>query len=107
MLAAVILGVATALLYWSSQQSRDFAVVSSKGPDVAQTLYFVGRYELLRDAAASCDKEPKKLVAGAMDIKSRAYSEVSAFLVGAVLVFLFNFFALRRMNAAQEKRTNP
>lgn len=107
MLAAVILGVAAAVLFWSSQQSQDFAAVSSKGPNVAQTLYSVGRYELLRDAAVSCDKEFKKLVAGVMDIKSRTYSEVSAFLVGAILVFLFNFFALRRMNAAYEKRTNP
>ena len=107
MLSAVILGIAAALLYWNSQLWQDFAVVSSKGPDVAQTLYSVGRYELLRDTAISCDKEFKKLVSGVMDLKSRTYSEVAAFLVGAVLVFLFNFFALRRISAVIEKRTNP
>jgi hypothetical protein len=98
MLAAVILGILAAVSYWSTQVSQDFAAALNNGPDVAQTLYTAGRYELLRDNAVSCDKEFKKLVAGVMGHKSRTYYEISGFLIGAALLFLFNFFAMRRLS---------
>lgn len=107
--AAILLAIVAAVWTASAVVKTDAATSFVPLPhSAAQTLYKVGRYELLRDTAVSCENNFNNLVTGSHSAQAKA-DWTTAFLAAcAIAALLFNAWILRGVRRHLEAmRSNP
>lgn len=107
--AAILLAIVAAV--WGANAVVKTNAASAFAPlphSAAQTLYKVGRYELLRDTAVSCENSLNKLVPGSFSAQARADWATVFVALCAMVALIFNVWILRGVRRDLDVlRSNP
>jgi hypothetical protein len=94
--AMIVLIVVAAVWSASALMKTSATTVFAPLPhSAAETLYKVGRYELLRDTAVNCENAFNQLVSATFNAQIRADWTAVVLAVGAIAMLLFNVWFLR------------
>ena len=107
--AAILLAIVAAV--WAASAVVKTNAATSFAPlphSAAQTLYKVGRYELLRDTAVSCENNFNRLVTGSLSAQAKADWTTVVLAALAIAALMFNVWILRGVRRDLEAlRSNP
>jgi hypothetical protein len=107
--AAILLAVVVVL--WSASAVVKTNAVSAFGPlphSAAETLYKVGRFELLRDTAVNCENNFSQLVATTFKGQAKADWTTVILAMCAIAMLIFNVSFLRGIKRDMDAlRSNP
>jgi hypothetical protein len=108
-LAAILLTVVAAV--WTAGAVVKTYAVSAFAPlphSAAETLYKVGRYELLRDTAVNCENSFNQLVAATFKGQAKADWTTAILALCAIAMLIFNVWFLRGIRRDMDAlRSNP
>lgn len=107
--AAILLAVVAAV--WGAGAVVKTNAATSFAPlphSAAQTFFKVGRYELLRDTAVSCENNFNKLVPGSFSAQAKAHWATAFVAACAIAALMFNVWILRGVRRDLDAlRSNP
>jgi len=107
--AAILLTVVAAL--WAANAVLKTNAVSAFAPlphSAAETLYKVGRFELLRDTAVNCENTFNQLVASTFNAQAKADWTTAILALCAIGMLIFNAWFLRGIRRDMDAlRSNP